>query len=133
MTGRYYASDETEEWTDERLLDELEQIHGERTGNNDWAFDPEQREAIQQGTGSFSSTAGAGCGKSEIMVARALRLAVVEGVDPRRIMLTAFTEKAAENLQNRLKARLNELEIEDEADIADMWVGTLHQLGNDIN
>lgn len=132
MTGEDDYDDETEEWTTERLLVELERINRERTENDDWAFDPEQREAIRHGRGPLYCTAGPGSGKSEVVVARALKLGVVEDVDPRSIMLTTFTEKAAQNLQDRMEDRLNALGLEDEIDIADMWIGTLHQLCADI-
>ena len=132
MTGNNDSDDGTEEWTTERLLDELERINRERTGNDNWTFDPEQREAIRHDRGPLYCTAGPGSGKSEVVVARALKLAVVENADPRSIMLTTFTEKAAQNLQDRMEDRLNALGLVDEIDIADMWIGTLHQLCADI-
>jgi superfamily I DNA/RNA helicase len=121
-----------DDWTITRLLDELEQVNRERTGDEDWEFDDEQRDAIRYDDGPLYCPAGPGSGKSEVVVARALKLIVVEEVDPESIMLTTFTEKAAQNLEDRIEDRLHALGLADAIDITDLWVGTLHQLAADI-
>ncbi|WP_042664853.1 ATP-dependent helicase [Haloferax sp. ATB1] len=125
-------SHDANEWTTTRLLDEMERINRERSGNDDWSFDEEQRAAIQHGNGPLYLTAGPGSGKSEVVVTRGLKLLVVEDVDPRSIVLTTFTEKAAENLRDRLDDRIDALGLSDEIDTADIWVGTMHELAADI-
>src|SRR5207245_2825205 len=92
----------------------------------------DQKAAILHGTGPLWITAGPGSGKSEVLVARTLRLMICDRVDPGSIVLTTFTEKAAENLSNRIASYLEDLGIEDSADVTDLKTGTLHGLCNTI-
>ena len=46
--------------------------------------------------------AGPGTGKTTAIIARALKLAFVDGLDPGSIMLTTFTKKAAAEMRSRL-------------------------------
>ena len=63
-------------------------------------LDRQQHAAIRHGEGPLYIMAGPGSGKSEVMVARALKLVLVDGVEPESIILTTFTVKAARNLQD---------------------------------
>ncbi|WP_295543380.1 ATP-dependent helicase [uncultured Thiohalocapsa sp.] len=96
----------------------------------------QQRQAVDFGTGPLWIIAGPGSGKSEVLATRALKLICVDRVEPRSILLTTFTKKAARNLEDRLAAYLLALQRAQPArgslDISDMRVGTLHALCNDI-
>lgn len=99
-------------------------------------LDNKQKEAVEYGGGSLWLLAGPGSGKSEVLVTRTLKLLCVNGVKPRSILLTTFTEKAARNLKDRLATYLVALQNTDSSlqcvDLADIRIGTLHSLCNDI-
>ena len=77
-----------------------------------------------------------GSGKSEVLVLRCLKLTCIDGVEPKAIILTTFTEKAAKNIQDRLAIYKNYLDQDDASlrriDLSQVRVGTLHSLCNDI-
>ncbi len=95
-----------------------------------------QKDAVDHGSGPLWLLAGPGSGKSEVLVTRTLKLLCVDGVAPRSIFLTTFTTKAARNLEDRLATYLVALQMADPSlqtiDLADMRIGTLHSLCNDI-
>lgn len=80
-----------------QLYDELSGIPGRTI-----KFIPNQKQIIEFGTGPLWIIAGPGSGKTESLVLRCLKLLFVDGVKPRSIMITTFTEKAAQNLKDRL-------------------------------
>ena len=65
-------------------------------------FSPNQKQIIEFGTGPLWIIAGPGSGKTESLVLRCLKLLFVDGIKPRSIMITTFTEKAGQNLKDRL-------------------------------
>lgn len=96
-----------------------------------------QRRAIGHGVGPLWIIAGPGTGKTEVLVNRCLKLLCVDTASPLSIFMTTFTEKAATNLQDRLYdylARLKERYSPrlDSVDLADLHIGTLHGLCNEI-
>lgn len=93
-------------------------------------FDDEQRKAVQHGSGPLFIMAGPGSGKSEVIVARTLKLVLVDGSDPRSLLVTTFTEKAARNLEDRISDRLLRMGFKTTLD--DLNVGTLHSLCDGI-
>jgi superfamily I DNA/RNA helicase len=95
-------------------------------------YSDDQKAAILHGTGPLWITAGPGSGKSEVLVARTLRLIICDGVSPSSVILTTFTEKAAENLSNRIASYLEDLGLADSVDATDLKTGTLHGLCNTI-
>ncbi|OLD63968.1 MAG: hypothetical protein AUF65_00745, partial [Chloroflexi bacterium 13_1_20CM_50_12] len=101
-----------------------------------YELNQKQKDATDYGTGPLWLLAGPGSGKSEVLVTRALKLLCVDGVAPRSIFLTTFTTKAARNLEDRLASYLGALQETDPSlrfiDLADMRLGTLHSLCNDI-
>ena len=101
-----------------------------------FSLDPEQITAIQHGGGPLLIAAGPGTGKTEVLVARCLKFICCDGVQPRSIVLTTFTDKAAKNLEDRvtdLFLFLTTIHPElGDIDISGLRVGTLHSLCNDI-
>src|SRR3954447_4166473 len=88
---------------------------------------PEQREAVERRDGSLFLHAGAGSGKTRVLVERFVRAVVEDGVGVERILAITFTEKAAAELKGRLRRRfleLGEREMAREAEAA--WVSTIH-------
>ncbi len=97
----------------------------------------EQKAVIAHEDGPLWVIAGPGSGKSEVLVLRTLKLVCVDGVHPKSIILTTFTEKAARNIQDRLAIYKNYLDQVDEnlrlrVDLSQVRVGTLHSLCNRI-
>ena len=92
-----------------------------------------QEGIVKFGPGPLLISAGPGSGKTECLVARALFLLLVVGMDPKAIMMTTFTRKAARGLKDRLNERLDILQkmnpknqtIQD-ATIQGMRIGTIH-------
>lgn len=69
-------------------------------------FSEEQRRVLAlPSNASLVLRAGAGSGKTRVLVERAASL-VESGVDPSRIAVVSFTRKSAEELTHRLRARL---------------------------
>ncbi|HXZ27524.1 MAG TPA: ATP-dependent DNA helicase [Terriglobales bacterium] len=69
-------------------------------------FDPKQLEAIEHGRGPMLVLAGAGTGKTTVLVERVTRL-VREGVArPDEILAVTFTIKGAREMRERVQARL---------------------------
>lgn len=63
-----------------------------------------QIEAVRHGTGPLLALAGAGCGKTTVLTARAGYLLSVRNIDPRQILLVTFTTKAAAEMKSRIAA-----------------------------
>jgi DNA helicase II / ATP-dependent DNA helicase PcrA len=79
-----------------------------------------QREAIEHGDGPLMVLAGAGTGKTRVLVHRISRL-VELGIQPWEILAVTFTNKAADEMRSRLGGVLGEAA---EA----MWIGTFHAI-----
>jgi ATP-dependent exoDNAse (exonuclease V) beta subunit len=73
-------------------------------------FTDEQTAAIERRSGELLLDAGAGSGKTAVLVERFARAVVEDGIDPRAILAITFTEKAAAELRERIRARLRELD-----------------------
>jgi ATP-dependent exoDNAse (exonuclease V) beta subunit len=67
---------------------------------------PEQAAGIEASEGVVLLEAGAGAGKTGVMVDRYCRLACDEGVPVEEILAITFTEKAASELRQRVRAEL---------------------------
>jgi hypothetical protein len=83
-----------------------------------------QREAVEA-RGVVLVSAGAGSGKTTMLVERAAR-AVEDGVDPEAIFVVTFTERAAGELAERLRERLAVPGVPDRAER--IQVSTIHGL-----
>ena len=97
-----------------------------------------QKEAITSEAPATWVLAGPGTGKSEVLVVRTLRLLLVDKVAPESIVLTTFTNRAADNLLERLNAYLEELlnhpKLKDaeRPTLSGIWLGTLHSIAYDM-
>jgi ATP-dependent helicase/nuclease subunit A len=69
----------------------------------------EQLAAIERRSGDLLLDAGAGSGKTSVLVERFARTVLKDGVDVSAILVITFTEKAAAELRDRIRARLREL------------------------
>ncbi|HEX4492617.1 MAG TPA: UvrD-helicase domain-containing protein [Acidimicrobiia bacterium] len=82
------------------------------------ALNPEQQAAVEHGDGPLLVLAGAGTGKTRVLVSRIAHL-VETGAEPWEILAVTFTNKAAGEMRQRLRSMLGT-----RADA--MWVGTFH-------
>ena len=79
----------------------------------------EQRRAFLHDTGAALVLAGAGSGKTTVLLRRIARL-IAEGMPPARIFVATFTKRAAEEMTDRLARLLGPEAIEG------IWIGTFH-------
>ena len=90
------------------------------------APNPQQHAAIEA-TGTVFVAAGAGTGKTAVLVERFVRAVVDEGLDVGSLLVITYTERAAAELRARIRARLVERgrpELARELDGA--WISTIH-------
>lgn len=95
---------------------------------------PKQYEAIKQISGPLFLTAGPGSGKTRVILWRTVNLIVFHKVDPKKIFLATFTEKAAHQLKEGLRGLLGMItnETGQPYDISGMAIGTVHSICQDI-
>lgn len=90
---------------------------------DEWqALDEAQREAVTYGDGPLLIFAGAGSGKTRVLTMRIAHLIAVRGVPPRRILAVTFTNKAANEMRERLERLVGV------GQVRQMWVGTFHAI-----
>ena len=82
-----------------------------------------QRDAVSAPLANSLVIAGAGSGKTRVLVHRIAWLIDVEGVSPHGILAVTFTNKAAAELRARTESLLN-------VSARSMWVGTFHSLAH---
>ncbi len=83
-------------------------------------LNPKQSEAVQYFAGPLLILAGAGTGKTKTLTSK-IALLIASGVPPQRILAITFTNKAAQEMQQRV-ARLVPYS-------GGMWIHTFHALG----
>jgi ATP-dependent helicase/nuclease subunit A len=103
---------------------------------------PEQRAAIEARGHNVLLEAGAGSGKTGVMVERYVRLVVDQGVSPDAILAFTFTDKAAAELRARVRADLGRRAAGEGAaavraaallaTIGGAWITTIHGFCNRI-
>ncbi len=84
-------------------------------------LNPVQREAALHKDGPLMIVAGAGSGKTRVIIHRMAHLLMGHGVDPSHILAVTFTNKAAEEMRTRVGRLLGAS--------AGVWVSTFHSLG----
>jgi DNA helicase-2/ATP-dependent DNA helicase PcrA len=82
-------------------------------------LDEMQREAVTAPDGPIMVFAGAGSGKTKVLTYRIAYLLLVRRIPPHRIFAATFTNKAAEEMRQRLEALVGKA-------IDVMWLGTFH-------
>lgn len=104
--------------------------------HKDKPLDDDQKKVISHGTGSLWVVAGPGSGKTDSIVLRCLKLLIVDRINPKSIVVTTFTEKAARNLEDRIGIYMQYFIRKDSSlrsiDYTLIRTGTLHSLGNDV-
>src|SRR5215207_2050857 len=86
----------------------------------------EQLRAIEE-PGIVFVSAGAGTGKTTVIVERFCRAVCERGLDVDSILVITYTERASGELRGRIRRRLHELERHDLArDLDAAWVSTIH-------
>ena len=90
------------------------------------APNPEQLAAIEA-SGLVFVSAGAGTGKTSVLVERFVRAVCDRGLDIDSILVITYTERAAGELRSRIRRRLLELGRADLArDLDAAWISTIH-------
>lgn len=87
-------------------------------------LNPEQEKAAKHRGAAYLLEAGPGTGKTQTLAARVEGL-IAEGVDPCRILLLTFSNKAAGEMAERIARKNKEA-------AAAMWTGTFHAFGLDL-
>ncbi|MCB2264179.1 MAG: DNA helicase II [Candidatus Thiosymbion ectosymbiont of Robbea hypermnestra] len=82
-----------------------------------------QREAVTAQAGNLLVLAGAGSGKTRVLVHRIAWLLQVEQARPWAILAVTFTNKAAREMRTRIEEML-------QGPVTGMWVGTFHGLAH---
>ena len=87
----------------------------------------EQRRAIERRDGDLLLDAGAGSGKTSVLVERFVRAVIEDGVEVTAILAITFTDKAAAELRDRIRARLRELGADEQARATEgAFISTIH-------
>src|SRR3954465_9002720 len=99
-------------------------------------LNPDQRRAVEHGGPDFSDAgplliiAGAGSGKTNTLAHRVAHL-IVNGVDPRRMLLLTFSRRAAAEMQRRVERIAAQALGPKSGAMTDSlaWSGTFHAIG----
>lgn len=86
-------------------------------------LNPAQAEVVAAPRQDLLVLAGAGSGKTRVLVQRIAWLIRNEGLSPHEILAVTFTNKAAKEMRLRLETELN-------MNLRSMWVGTFHGLAH---
>jgi ATP-dependent helicase/nuclease subunit A len=90
---------------------------------------PEQRRAVERRDGSLLVRAGAGTGKTTVLVERFVQAVIRDGAEVEQVLAITFTEKAAAEMKGRVRRRFLELGRREDARSAESaWVSTIHGL-----
>jgi len=88
---------------------------------------PEQQRAVERRDRSLMVRAGAGTGKTTVLVERFVRAVIVDGAPVEGILAITFTEKAAAEMKTRVRRLFLDLGRREEARAAEgAWISTIH-------
>ena len=82
-----------------------------------------QRQAVTAPSKPALIIAGAGSGKTRVLVHRAAWLIEVEHVSPQSLLAVTFTNKAATEMRGRIESLLK-------IPVQNLWIGTFHGLAH---
>ena len=82
-------------------------------------LNPEQQAAITHGEGPLLIIAGAGTGKTTVVTERIKHLILEKQVSPAHILALTFTEKAAQEMEERIDVAMP-------YGYTQMWIATFH-------
>ena len=82
-----------------------------------------QREAVTAPSQAMLILAGAGCGKTRVLVHRIVWQIQVNGLSPQSILAVTFTNKAANEMRGRVENLLD-------SSASSMWIGTFHGIAH---
>ena len=88
-------------------------------------LNPEQREAVSHDRGPLLILAGAGSGKTRVLVSRVARILSEKNENPPGICVLTFTNKSAKELKHRVKDQIGRK-------TQSLWAGTFHSFGLQI-
>jgi ATP-dependent helicase/nuclease subunit A len=98
----------------------------DQAGMTGWTPNPEQRAAIEA-RGEVFVSAGAGTGKTAVLVERFVRAVCEEGLDVESVLVITYTRRAAGELRFRIRHALRERGRPDLARRLDgAWISTIH-------
>ena len=86
-------------------------------------LNPAQREAVTASPSDLLVLAGAGSGKTRVLVHRIAWLIQVERVSPQSLLAVTFTNKAAGEMRSRIEQLID-------LPVRAMWVGTFHGIAH---
>ena len=101
------------------LFEGLPEKQHKTTRENVKALNPEQDKAVVEDTQHIIVIAGPGTGKTFTLVSRIKRLLTEEKVNPQKLVAITFTNRAAEEMQERLRRDIGELSDA-------VFIGTFH-------
>jgi DNA helicase II / ATP-dependent DNA helicase PcrA len=87
------------------------------------SLNPPQREAVTAPPSDLLVLAGAGSGKTRVLVHRIAWLVQVERVSPHSLLAVTFTNKAAGEMRSRIEQLID-------VPVRAMWVGTFHGIAH---
>jgi ATP-dependent exoDNAse (exonuclease V) beta subunit len=91
----------------------------------------EQQRAAVEATGEVFVSAGAGTGKTAVLVERVVRALLERGLDVDSILVITYTRRAAGELRTRIRAALAERGRHDLArELDGAWISTIHGFCN---
>jgi ATP-dependent exoDNAse (exonuclease V) beta subunit len=90
-----------------------------------------EQKAATDATGVVFVSAGAGTGKTKVLVERFVRAVCDDGLDVSSVLVITYTKRAAGELRSRIRARLLELGRTDLArELDGAWISTIHGFCN---
>lgn len=86
-------------------------------------LNPPQLQAVTASPGNLLILAGAGSGKTRVLVQRIAWLLQTQPISPANILAVTFTNKAAREMRTRLESFVD-------IPMSNMWIGTFHSLAH---